>query len=98
MTATITIKTDGDLKKEFSSFCSAVGMTSTTAINVFMRQVVREKRIPFEIFTVDALPDRQAYEHYLARGVQRGYDDWQAGNTLSRHDANIQLTELQKPV
>lgn len=45
----INIRMDEDLKKQFEAFCSDVGMTMTTAVCVFAKTVVRERRIPFEI-------------------------------------------------
>lgn len=45
----INICMDADLKRQFEEFCSDMGMTMTTAFNVFARKVVREHRIPFEI-------------------------------------------------
>lgn len=47
--ASINIRMDADLKRQFESFCSDMGMTMTTAFNLFARKVVRENRIPFEI-------------------------------------------------
>ena len=45
----INIRMDANLKRQFEAFCSDMGMTMTTAINVFARKAVRENRIPFEI-------------------------------------------------
>ena len=45
----INIRMDADLKRQFEAFCSDMGMTMTTAFNVFARKAVREYRIPFEI-------------------------------------------------
>ena len=45
----INIRMDADLKKQFEAFCSDMGMTMSTAFNVFARKAVREYRIPFEI-------------------------------------------------
>lgn len=45
----INVRMDADLKRQFEAFCSDMGMTMTTAINVFARKAVREYRIPFEI-------------------------------------------------
>ncbi len=45
----INIRMDEDLKKQFDAFCSDVGMTMTTAVCVFAKTAVRERRIPFEI-------------------------------------------------
>lgn len=47
--ATYSIRMDSALKKEFDSVCEDFGMSSTTAINVFAKAVVRERCIPFEI-------------------------------------------------
>lgn len=45
----INIRMDSDLKNQFEAFCADMGMTMTTAFNIFARKVVREYRIPFEI-------------------------------------------------
>ena len=42
---TISIRMDDHLKHQFEEFCGAIGMSMTTAFNVF----VREQKIPFEI-------------------------------------------------
>ena len=36
-------------KKDFNTFCEEIGLNMSTAINLFMRAVLREKRIPFEL-------------------------------------------------
>lgn len=46
---TFSIRMESDLKKEFDELCEEFGMSMTTAINVFARAVVRERRIPFEV-------------------------------------------------
>lgn len=48
-TANVNIRMDATLKKQFEAFCSDMGMTMTTAINIFAKKAVRENRIPFEI-------------------------------------------------
>ena len=62
----INIRMDADLKEEFEAFCSDVGMTVSTAINIYVRKVLRENRIPFEIngdkpnpATIDAIQEVQ---------------------------------------
>lgn len=45
----INIRMDADLKQQFEAFCADMGMTMTTAINIFVKKAVREYRIPFEI-------------------------------------------------
>ena len=45
----VSIRMDTDLKEQFSAFCADMGMSMTTAFNIFARKTVREYRIPFEI-------------------------------------------------
>lgn len=47
--ATFSVRMDEELKKQFDQLCSNFGMNMSTAINVFARAVVRERKIPFEI-------------------------------------------------
>jgi addiction module RelB/DinJ family antitoxin len=47
--ATFSVRMDETLKRQFESLCSDFGMTTSTAINVFAKAVVRERKIPFEI-------------------------------------------------
>ena len=47
--ATLSMRVDDTLKKKFDMICDDFGFTSTAAITVFMKTVVRERRIPFEI-------------------------------------------------
>lgn len=48
-TASINIRMDADLKQQFESFCADMGMSISTAVNIFAKKTVREARIPFEI-------------------------------------------------
>lgn len=47
--ATLSVRVDGADKKGFELFCSNTGMNVSTAINMFIKAVLREQRIPFEI-------------------------------------------------
>ena len=45
----VTIRVDADLKKQADELFDDLGMSFTTAINIFIKQAVREQRIPFEV-------------------------------------------------
>ena len=47
--STFSVRMDDVLKDQFDSLCKEFGMNMSTAINVFAKAVVRERRIPFEI-------------------------------------------------
>ncbi|MGE9927574.1 type II toxin-antitoxin system RelB/DinJ family antitoxin [Megasphaera elsdenii] len=43
------IRIDTKLKKGFDMFCDSIGMSMSTAVNVFIKKAIREQRIPFDI-------------------------------------------------
>lgn len=45
----VTIRIDEDLKKQADTLFDDLGMSFTTAVNIFVKQAVREDRIPFEV-------------------------------------------------
>ena len=50
-TVNMSIRMDTELKKQADAMFSEMGLNMTTAMNMFLRQVVRQGRIPFEIAT-----------------------------------------------
>lgn len=47
--ATVSFRMDDATKKKFERLCDDLGMSMSTAVNVFVKKAVREQRIPFEI-------------------------------------------------
>ena len=47
--ATISARIDSSDKIAFDNFCKDVGISSSSAINMFIKAVLREHRIPFSI-------------------------------------------------
>ena len=50
-TVNMSIRMDTELKKQADAMLAAMGLNMTTAMNMFLRQVVRQGKIPFEIAT-----------------------------------------------
>jgi DNA-damage-inducible protein J len=48
-TTNLSIRIDKDLKAQAEKFFSEIGMSMSTAVNVFFRQSLRQGKIPFEI-------------------------------------------------
>ena len=48
-TTNISIRMDSELKAQADALFSELGMNLSTAFNVFVRQSIREGRIPFDI-------------------------------------------------
>ncbi|MCI9432355.1 MAG: type II toxin-antitoxin system RelB/DinJ family antitoxin [Oscillospiraceae bacterium] len=59
---TLNVRMDEDLKRRFDSFCAEVGMNASVAVNLFVKAVIREQRIPFEITTAPNQDTRAAIE------------------------------------
>ena len=49
MTAIITTRVDTEDKTLFDAFCNSVGLTASSAINMFIKATIREGEIPFKI-------------------------------------------------
>lgn len=61
--STLTARVDEDDKAAFDDFCSSVGLTTSAAINMYVKVVVRDRKIPFEIKQEDPFysPANQAH-------------------------------------
>ena len=46
---TISIRIDENVKNEFSKVCDSMGMSMSTAFNIFAKAVVNEESIPFKV-------------------------------------------------
>lgn len=47
--SSVSFRIDTDLKNQADTLFAALGLNMTTAFNMFLRQSVREGRIPFEV-------------------------------------------------
>jgi DNA-damage-inducible protein J len=56
MTQNVTIRMDADLKKQAEELFSELGMDISTAITIFVRQSLRQRKIPFEISAAYPVP------------------------------------------
>lgn len=50
-TTTMSIRLDSNLKQRFDLLCDEFGLSNTAALMLFIKTMVRERRIPFEIKT-----------------------------------------------
>lgn len=65
---TISIRIDSNDKKSFENFCDKTGMNISTAINMFIKTVLREQRLPFEIKTSSF--DEEVYKKLLEAEIE----------------------------
>lgn len=59
-TVSFSVRTDPVLKKQVDLFLENVGMSMSTAINLYLRKIVLEQRIPFEISLPPLSPESHA--------------------------------------
>ena len=64
----VTVRVDENIKKQSEQILNELGMNISTAFNIFMRTVARERRIPFEITLAE--PDPFFSKSNLARLAQ----------------------------
>ena len=65
--ASLNVKIDRSLKTEADSIANAMGITLSTAINIFVRQMVSERAIPFRVHLAD---DDAGQFHKLIEGMR----------------------------
>ena len=90
--ATFSVRMDEGLKRQFDGLCQEFGMTTSTAINVFARAVVRERRIPFDIAAPEPEITREGalktFQALRAEARANGVSDL----SMDEIDAEIRLT------
>ena len=93
--ATFSVRMDEVLKKQFDGLCQEFGMNASTAINVFTRAVVRQRRIPFEISSPESEITRegamQAFTALRAQAKNNGVADM----TLDDINEEIGLARME---
>ena len=67
--STLTSRVDEHDKEKFISFCDSAGLSASAAINMFVKAVNREHRIPFEIKVDDPFYSPSNQRH-LMKSVQ----------------------------
>ncbi len=68
--STLTSRVEEEDKSMFIAFCDSVGLTSSAAINLFVKAVNREHRIPFEIKVEDPFYSTSNQLH-LMKSIQQ---------------------------
>lgn len=68
--STISARIDSKDKVDFDMFCKNVGLSASTAINLFVKAVLRENRIPFEIKQISDPFFSEKNQAYILKSVQ----------------------------
>ena len=87
-TTNLNIRIDRRLKDEADQMFNDLGMNLTTAITVFVKQAVRQKRIPFEVALDTGISMREAMEateRIWQNSIKNDMDK------ISLHDINAEI-------
>ena len=79
--ASLNIRIDEDDKRKFDKFCSDVGMSMSTAISMFIKNVNSRQKLPFEVSNLD----ENGFTPEEAAEQLRRYEDAKAGRNLVEH-------------
>ena len=78
-TTTINVRTDSEIKSAAQVIFASLGLDMSTAINMFLRQTVRQNDIPFVLTTAPAQKKKSREDMFGAlRGKYKMTDDFDA--------------------
>jgi DNA-damage-inducible protein J len=69
-TARLSVNIDSDVKKKAQAILSEIGMDLTTAIDLLLRTIVREERIPFELRTMSSYRE-ELHRQYIQSELEK---------------------------
>ena len=96
--ATFSVRMDEVLKKQFDALCQEFGMNASTAINVFARAVVRQRKIPFEISSPESdITRERAMQAFMALRTQ-AKDNGISDMSLDDINKEIHLARMEADV
>jgi DNA-damage-inducible protein J len=80
----MSIRVDEHDKKLFDSFCDQTGMNASVAVNMFVKKVLREHRLPFAVELDPFFSESNMAE--LRRRIADGPEYWHAHELIETDD------------
>lgn len=78
--AQICLSIDDDVKREAEQVCEDMGMSMSTAVNIYLKRLGRGRRIPFEVMA------EPFWSSENAAILDRRIADIRAGRNVSEHE------------
>ena len=66
MTGTVTLRLDADLKHQAEIICEEMGLTMSSAITIFIKRLVNDRAIPFQVAAKDPFYNESTLKHLRA--------------------------------
>ena len=83
---TLSIRMDSELKRQLDALCADVGMTASTAVNMFAKAFVREQRLPFDVVSSSAFYAENNM-HHLKQSIKQLEDGHVVVKTMEELEA-----------
>ncbi|MEG0699554.1 MAG: type II toxin-antitoxin system RelB/DinJ family antitoxin [Erysipelotrichaceae bacterium] len=83
--ANLYARIEPDVKEQAEGILSALGIPASNAINMFYKQIILQRGIPFDVKMPSAIPlDMSSLsEEQMNAELEKGYADMKAGRTKS---------------
>ena len=92
--STVNVKIDADIKQIATQILSSMGIDQTTAIDMFYRQIIKERRLPFQPAAAEPTLDEQIVAAALKRNPKRiSLDSDENGNVIIDKEKNPDIYE-----
>ena len=95
--ANVNIRVDDTVKKNAEAIFAELGLSMSTATNIFYKQVIRTGGVPFEL-KLQPLPRKEGALDFsrmtteqIDAEIQKGLDDFEAGRVYSSHEIRERL-------
>lgn len=87
--ANLYARIEPDVKEKAESILAALGIPASNAINIFYKQIILQKGLPFEVKMPPAKPVNinTLSETEFNEELEKGYADMQAGRTKNAKEA-----------
>lgn len=93
----MTVRMDAQMKSQFDSLCEQFGMSANTAINIFVKAVVRSKSIPFSINVKDEKEEIRQKAIRAVEAIQkRAEENGTSEMTLEEINEEIRLAREER--
>jgi len=86
----MTVRMDKQQKAQFDKLCEQFGMSANTAINIFVKAVIRSKSIPFSIQAKNEEEDEVAAFQYMCDTARENNID------MSLDEINEEIREVRR--
>lgn len=80
-TSFLSVRVEPEDKRLFEEFCNNVGMNVSTAINMFIKNVIKEGRLPFEVRSL-------SFEDYVYEKIKEAEEE------MKKTDKRYSLEEV----